>query len=387
MNKILFLHGFFATGSCPMATALKEAFLGQAIVLTPDLPLHPKEALGYVRTLIDKEKPDLIIGNSCGAFLAQMIASVAGIPALLGNPHFKMTDFLKQRIGELMEQRGQSRACSGYAESREKKTEGQHVYKAPRKDGNQKIVIDEALINEFEELEAIQFDGCNPTCKNKVWGLFGEKDTLAHFEPLFLQLYNNSFHFPGGHTPTDKEVKAWYVPLAQKMLAGGRINRLALAMIDYNNGDPKRIQHTTKVHAYASLIGKCEGLDEETQFILESAALLHDVGIRASEQKYGHQNGKLQEQEGPAVAREMLTRLGGYTDQQIERICWLVAHHHTYHACEDLDYQILIEADFLVNLYEDDESANAIRAVRRNIFRTESGIRMLETMFGINEKT
>ncbi|MDD7722349.1 MAG: HD domain-containing protein [Parabacteroides sp.] len=163
-----------------------------------------------------------------------------------------------------------------------------------------------------------------------------------------------------------------------------KIEVLALAMIDYNNGDPKRIQHTTKVHAYASLIGKSEGLDEETQFILESAALVHDIGIRASEQKYGYQNGKLQEQEGPAVARELLTRLGGYTDLQIERICWLVAHHHTYHVCEDLDYQILIEADFLVNLYEDDESMDAVRAVCRTIFRTVSGTKMLETMYGIN---
>ena len=80
----------------------------------------------------------------------------------------------------------------------------------------------------------------------------------------------------------------------------------------------------------------------------------------------------------------MLTRLGGFTDHKIERICWLVGHHHTYHVCEDLDYQILIEADFLVNLFEDEESPNAIRAVRKNIFRTESGIRILETMYGIN---
>ena len=161
-----------------------------------------------------------------------------------------------------------------------------------------------------------------------------------------------------------------------------KIEDLALAMIDYNNGDPKRIQHTTKVHAYASMIGKCEGLDEETQFILESAALVHDIGIRASEKKYGHQSGKLQEQEGPAVASELLMRLGGFTDQQIERICWLVGHHHTYHVCEDLDYQILIEADFLVNLYEDNESPNAIRAVGKNIFHTQSGTRMFETMYG-----
>ena len=218
MKKILFLHGFFATGSCPMARALREAFEGQAIVLTPDLPLHPKEALKYIRMLIDKEKPHLLIGNSYGAFLAQMLSPVVGIPALLGNPHFKMTDFLRERIGELNKQREQSIACSGYAESREKKTEGQHEYKAPRMDGNQKIIINETLINEFGELEATQFDYCNPYYKDRVWGLFGEQDTLAHFEPLFLQHYNNSYHFPGGHTPTEQEVRTWYAPLAQKML-------------------------------------------------------------------------------------------------------------------------------------------------------------------------
>ena len=161
-----------------------------------------------------------------------------------------------------------------------------------------------------------------------------------------------------------------------------KIDELALATIEYNAGDPKRIQHTTKVHAYASLIGKCEGLDDTTLFVLESAALVHDVGIRASEKKYGYQNGKLQEQEGPAVASELLTRIGGYTAPQIERICWLVAHHHTYHVCEDLDYQILIEADYIVNLYEDNVSQTAIDTIRRNIFKTKNGLRIFDNLFG-----
>ena len=193
-TKILFLHGFFATGSCPMALALKEAFGGRAEVLTPDLPLHPREALTYARTIIDRETPHLLIGNSCGAFLAQMLAPVVGVPALLGNPHFKMTEFLKPRIGE-------------------------HEYKAPRADGNQRLLIDNAIISEFEELEAEQFAHCNPYYRERVWGLFGEQDTLAHFEPLFLQHYSCSHHFPGGHTPTRDEVTAYYVPLAEKMLA------------------------------------------------------------------------------------------------------------------------------------------------------------------------
>ena len=193
MKKILFLHGFFASGQCIPALALRDAFEGKAQVLTPDLPIHPQMALDMIREICDKEKPDLLVGNSCGSFYAQMLAPKVGLPALLGNPHFKMTEFLKQRIGE-------------------------HEYKSPRKDGNQKFVINEALIQEFAELEAIQFNSCTPDYKDKIWGIFGEKDTLAHFKPLFLEHYNHSFHFPGGHTPTANEVRTWYVPLIEKII-------------------------------------------------------------------------------------------------------------------------------------------------------------------------
>ena len=193
MKKILFLHGFYASGQCVPAMALREAFVGRAEVITPDLPMHPKEAVLFIRELIDREQPDLLIGNSCGAFYAQMVAPVVGVPALLGNPHFRMTEFLRQRIGE-------------------------HQYKSPRKNGNQNFVIDETLIEEFAEMEAIQFDTCNPDFQERIWGLFGEQDTLAHFEPLFLEHYKHSFHFPGGHTPTAEEVRGWYVPLAEKIL-------------------------------------------------------------------------------------------------------------------------------------------------------------------------
>ena len=193
MKKILFLHGFYASGQCVPAVALREAFAGKAEVLTPDLPMHPQNALEFISDLIDSEKPDLLVGNSCGAFYAQMMAPVKFIPALLGNPHFQMSEFLKQRIG-------------------------QHEYKSPRKDGKQSFVIDEVLVKEFAALEATQFDNCNPQSRDQVWGLFGEQDSLAHFEPLFLKYYLHSFHFPGGHTPTAQEVRIWYVPLAEKLL-------------------------------------------------------------------------------------------------------------------------------------------------------------------------
>lgn len=59
MKKILFLHGFYASGQCIPAIALRESFAGRADVLTPDLPMHPQDALRFIRELIDREKPDL----------------------------------------------------------------------------------------------------------------------------------------------------------------------------------------------------------------------------------------------------------------------------------------------------------------------------------------
>ena len=192
-KTILFLHGFYASGQCVPAIALREAFEGKARVLTPDLPLHPADAIRLIHDICDKEKPDVIVGNSCGAFYAQMVASTLGIPALLGNPHFKMSDFLRERIGT-------------------------HQYKAPRADGKQDFTIDEHLVGEFVELEVHQFDCCNINNKERIWGLFGDADTLAHFEPLFLKHYMNSYHFPGAHTPTAEQFKTWYCPLIDKLL-------------------------------------------------------------------------------------------------------------------------------------------------------------------------
>jgi len=192
MVTILFLHGFFASGSCDMARQLRKSFEGRYRVLTPDLPLHPEEALDKVFSICGNEYVDLIVGNSCGSFYGQMAATAIGKPALLGNPYFKMTDFLTPRIGP-------------------------QTYKARRRDGHQNFVIDQQLIDEFDRMQKSQFD-LSFQERDGVWGLFGEHDTLAHFEPLFLEHFTHSFHFPGGHTPTAEEVRLYYVPLIERML-------------------------------------------------------------------------------------------------------------------------------------------------------------------------
>ena len=157
--------------------------------------------------------------------------------------------------------------------------------------------------------------------------------------------------------------------------------RLLAAMADYDR-DPALIHHFTKVHGFASAIGVMEGLDEETQFILETAALVHDIGIRNAQRQYGRSDGKLQEAIGPGEAEALLRSLGGYTEEQIQRVTYLVGHHHTYTHVEGLDYQILIEADFLVNLYEFADRYRSILAAEERIFRTRSGKQLLERMFG-----
>jgi len=64
-------------------------------------------------------------------------------------------------------------------------------------------------------------------------------------------------------------------------------NELIQAMITYYAGDPKRIQHFLKVFEFARLIGESEQLDAQTQHILETAAIVHDIGIKNAEEKFG----------------------------------------------------------------------------------------------------
>ena len=158
------------------------------------------------------------------------------------------------------------------------------------------------------------------------------------------------------------------------------INKLHLAMIELYRGDAKRIQHFCKVHSYAKLIAETENVDEKCLFIIEAAALTHDIGIHFCEEKYGNCNGKLQEQEGPAIAEKLLQELG--FDQDVsERVQYLIAHHHTYNNIDEIDYQILVEADFLVNIMEDGLSKEAALKAYESIFKTTCGKMICREMF------
>ena len=164
-----------------------------------------------------------------------------------------------------------------------------------------------------------------------------------------------------------------------------KIDQITQKMMEHDAGSAKRIQHFLKVHRFAQIIGRAENLDEHTQFVLECAALVHDIGIRPCQEKYGHCTGELQEKEGPAFAHSLLREFD-IPAEDIERVCYLVAHHHTYDNIGGIDYQILVEPDFLVNLYEEQSSKNAIELTVERIFKTQKGKNICEIMFGLNKQ-
>ena len=122
------------------------------------------------------------------------------------------------------------------------------------------------------------------------------------------------------------------------------ISGIMQKMISFSEGNIHDIDHLIKVWAYARTIGVLEHLDEETQFILEAAAITHDIACPLCREKYGSTNGKYQEEEGMPLVEEFF-KGSDLTDQQIERIKYLVGHHHTLTDISGSDYQILIEAD------------------------------------------
>lgn len=160
------------------------------------------------------------------------------------------------------------------------------------------------------------------------------------------------------------------------------INMIIQKAIEYDKGDAKRINHFVKVYTYAKLIGELEELDKNQQQILEIAAVLHDIGIHESERKYNSSAGSYQQLEGPPIAENILNSLN-ISQEIIKRVCYLISHHHTYTNITEDDYQILVEADFIVNIYEDDMSRKQIESIKEKIFRTKSGTEIFCNIFNL----
>ena len=151
-------------------------------------------------------------------------------------------------------------------------------------------------------------------------------------------------------------------------------------MILLSDANLHDINHFLKVHAYAATIGACEGLLPEQQKTLELAAIVHDIACPLCREKYGNTNGKMQELEGGPLTRQFFAG-SDLPEEMVERIVYLVAHHHTLRPIEGMDHQILIEADYLVNAEESHFSQDNIRHMGKTIFKTATGKAFLHALY------
>ena len=151
-------------------------------------------------------------------------------------------------------------------------------------------------------------------------------------------------------------------------------DRVAIEMKKYFGRDFKRIGHASKVARYAERIAREEGANLA---VVLAAAYLHDIGIKEAERKHQSTAAKYQEEEGPPIAREILTKLGA-KEELIDEVCDIVGHHHHPRDEETVNFMALYDADMLVNLEEKQEQekkkpSEALKRVIEKAFLTESG--------------
>jgi hypothetical protein len=125
-------------------------------------------------------------------------------------------------------------------------------------------------------------------------------------------------------------------------------DRVAVEMKRYFKKDFRRIGHATRVARYAEHIGK---LERGNLAVILSSAYLHDIGIKEAERKYQSTKARFQEEEGPPIAREILTRLGA-REELIEEVCDIIGHHHHPRQEETTNFKSLYDADLIANMEE-----------------------------------
>ena len=160
------------------------------------------------------------------------------------------------------------------------------------------------------------------------------------------------------------------------------VSRIMKKMIAFSDGNIHDIDHLIRVWTYSKTIGELEGLDAQTQLVLEVAAITHDIACPLCREKYGNTNGKLQELEGELMVKGFLTDTG-MSEEQIKRVAFLVGHHHTFSDIDGIDYQILVEADYIANATENGYSHQNVENFIQKTMKTENGKRILKSVYSL----
>jgi HD superfamily phosphodiesterase/predicted RNA-binding Zn-ribbon protein involved in translation (DUF1610 family) len=161
--------------------------------------------------------------------------------------------------------------------------------------------------------------------------------------------------------------------------------KLIKELEDYFGSDLKRINHAKKVMHFAEELLKQEKADWH---IVIPASILHDVGIKVAEAKYGSSAGHYQEKEGPPIAKAILLKLG-LRKEDIDQICAIIAHHHSPGKINTLNFKILYDADWLVNLKDelDLKDRDKLEKAIHRVFQTKSGKKLAVELYLSNPQS
>ena len=194
MKKVLYLHGFASAGSSGTATQMRNHLYPKGIsVLSPDIPVAPIEAMGFLREMVERESPELIVATSMGALYAEQLY---GTPRILVNPSFHMARLLT--FGGMKRQ-----------EFRNKRQNGAPDFK-----------IDRTLIQEFQKVEKQSFTGVTPEERKRVYGLFGTLDRRVNCQAEFKKHYgaDHFILFEGEHFLNGQVLSRVVLPLVEQLL-------------------------------------------------------------------------------------------------------------------------------------------------------------------------
>ena len=185
-KTVLYCHGFASSGQSGTVKRLREV-MPQARVIAPDLPIHPTEAIALLHEVCRQEHPDLIIGTSMGGMYAEQLR---GYDRICVNPALEM--------GETMKAHGMT---------------GTQQFQNPRLDGIQEFYADKALIKEYKEQSEHRFEGLTDEDRQRVYGLFGDEDTVVNTFDMFHEHYPQALHFHGEHRMNDQSFMHSVVPV------------------------------------------------------------------------------------------------------------------------------------------------------------------------------
>lgn len=185
-KTVMYVHGFGSSGQSGTVGRLRTV-LPNAKVIAPDLPVHPAEAQALLRELCEKEKPDLILGTSMGGMYTEQLR---GFDRICMNPALCISD--------TMQAHGMT---------------GTQTFQNPRLDGVQQFYVDKALVKEYRLVSEQRFQGIDDEERQRVYGLFGDRDDLVDTFDMFREHYPLATHFHGEHRMDDKSFMHAVVPV------------------------------------------------------------------------------------------------------------------------------------------------------------------------------